>query len=187
MSAVGDFAPRLLRITRERYDQMIDAGIFGEGDRVELLDGEIVEMAPQKSRHATAITMVADALRVAFPVGHVIRVQLPLALGAFSEPEPDVAIVRGSARDYRDAHPQTAELVVEVADATLGYDRGRKLASYARAGIAEYWIVDLAGNALEVYRRPSEDRYPDRRVLRAGERVTPLGSSTAIAIDDMLP
>lgn len=188
MSAIADVAPRLHRFTRERYERMIDAGIFGQGDRIELLDGEIVEMAPQKSRHATAVTLVAEALRAAFGAWHVVRVQLPLALGPDSEPAPDVAIVPGAPRDYVSSHPQTAELIVEVADTTLAYDRGRKLAAYARVGIAEYWIVDVSVGTVELCRRPQGDVYLDRQVLRPGGRVSPLAAVAAsVAIADLLP
>ena len=166
---------------------MVDAGIFGSGDRVELLDGEIVEMAPRKSRHATAVTLVADRLRrVCEEIGGCsVRAQLPLALDPDSEPEPDVAVVDGTARDYSDAHPQGARLVVEVSDTTLAYDRGRKLAGYARAGIAEYWVLDLGSRALWVHRSPAGDRYSDVQRLGTGERT--VWGGHAIEVDELLP
>lgn len=180
-------AVRTHRFTRERYERMVEAGIFGASDRVELLDGEIVETSPQRSRHATAVTLVADRLSlIARAIGGcLVRAQLPLALGTESEPEPDAAVVDGTARDYRDRHPTTARLVVEVSDTSLAYDRGRKLAAYARAGIVEYWVLDLPGAALEVYRKPSGERYGEVLRLAAGEQVR--WSGYDIDVGELLP
>jgi Uma2 family endonuclease len=111
------------RWTREDNDRMIDAGIFAPGERVELLDGEIIDISPQKSGHTTAVRLTEEALRAVFGAGFEVRTQMPLALDSYSEPEPDVAVVPGSPRDYRDAHPSSALLVVEVTDSTLAYDR----------------------------------------------------------------
>ncbi len=187
MSAVLDLPLQRHRFSRAQYEQMVDAGIFGAEDRLELLDGEIIDMAPQKSRHATAVTLLTEVLRPIFGSAHTLRVQLPLALDERSEPEPDIAVVPGSPRDYRDAHPTRAALIVEVADTTLAYDRIRKLAAYARAGIPEYWILDLAGETLEVCRQPMGDTYGERRILQITDRVTPLAGSGEVAVADILP
>ena len=136
------------RWTRDEYDRMIATGIFHPEERLELLEGEIVHMTPQGSGHATAVRLVEDALRNLFNVGFDVRVQMPLALGTDSEPEPDVAVVVGPPRDYRDEHPRVAILVVEVADSTLSLDRERKAALYARAGIQEYWLLNLTDRCL---------------------------------------
>lgn len=176
------------RFSRAEYDRMVEAGIFGEDDRIELLDGEIIDMAPQKSRHATAVQLVQEALRRAFGAGYCVRVQLPLCLDDRSEPETDVAIVAGTPRDYRDAHPTTAILVAEVADASLAYDRIRKLAAYARSGIPEYWILDLSSGTLEVCRFPERDTYLERRALGAGDSVLLRGpEGISVAVADLLP
>ncbi len=175
------------RFTRAQYEQMVEAGVFTPEDRLELLDGEIIDMAPQKSRHATAVTLLAEQLRSVMGSGYTIRVQLPLALDERSEPEPDIAVVPGSPRDYRDAHPSRAVLIVEVADASLAYDRIRKLAAYARAGIPEYWILDLNTATLEVCRQPMGDAYAERRLLQAQHRVAPLAGMRDIAVADFLP
>lgn len=178
----------LHRFTRAQYERMVEAGVFGPEDRQELLDGEIIAMAPQKSRHATAVTLLSEALHSCFGQGHTLRVQLPLALDARSEPEPDTAVVPGSPRDYRDAHPTCAELIVEVADAALVYERGAKLAAYARAGVPEYWILDFEAAALEVCRHPMGEAYGERRILAADESAAPLaGNGTAIRVADILP
>lgn len=188
MGAIAEGLVNLHRFSRQQYEQMIDAGVFGPEDRLELLDGEIVEMAPQKSRHATAVRLLEKALATVFGPGFDIRSQLPLRLSTYSEPEPDVAVVAGSPRDYRDAHPATALLVVEVADATRAYDRGRKLAAYAQAGIPEYWILDVVGETLEVCRQPMGEDYAERRILKAGEVISTLAApGTNLSIADLLP
>jgi Uma2 family endonuclease len=175
------------RFTRAQYDQMIDAGVFGPEDKLELLDGEIIDMAQQKSKHATAVRLTEESLRVVFGKGFDVRVQLPFRLDDRSEPEPDIAVVPGGPRDYRDAHPATALLIVEVADSTLAFDRTRKLAAYARAGIPEYWIVDVANETVEVCRAPWNDSYSERRILRAGDQVMPQGASASVQVVDLLP
>lgn len=188
MSAILSPAVRQHRISRRQYEQMIEAEIFGPEDRLELLDGELIEMAPQKSRHATAIRLQEEALRNCFTQGVDIRTQRPLALDVYSEPAPDIAVVPGGPSDYRDAHPTRAELVVEVAEATLAYDRGRKLAAYARAGVPEYWILDLNSGTLEVCRHPMGEAYGERRILAADESVAPLaGNGRVMRIADLLP
>ena len=183
------------RWTREEYERLIEAGIFHPEERVELIDGEILTMTPQKSPHATAVCLVADALRGAFGSGHHVRVQLPLALDPDSEPEPDVAVVAGAPRDYRDAHPATALLVVEVADTTLAFDRERKGSLYAGAGIAEYWIVNLSDQVLEVYREPAAApsaqygwSYRVAQRLSPSDVVSPLAAPHGrITVSDLLP
>ncbi|MDP2793728.1 MAG: Uma2 family endonuclease [Sulfurisoma sp.] len=188
MGAVAENPVSLHRFSRQQYEQMIDADVFGPEDRLELLDGEIVEMAPQKSRHATAVRLLENVLSRAFGDGCDIRSQLPLSLSERSEPEPDIAVVRGSPRDYRDAHPATALMIVEVSDATRGYDRGRKLVAYAQAGIGEYWILDVVGETLEVCRQPTGEDYAERRILKAGDAVAPLAApDAAVLVADVLP
>ncbi len=183
------------RWTRQEYDRMVEAGVFAPGERVELIDGEVLAMTPQGSLHATAVRLVEEALRTAFGGGHDVRVQMPLALDPSSEPEPDVAVVQGSPRDYRDAHPTSPLLVVEVGDATLDYDRGNKASLYARAGIADYWLLNLLDRRLEVYRAPAPDpqsrygwAYRTVRSYGAGDRISPLAAPAALArVDDLLP
>jgi Uma2 family endonuclease len=105
--------------TRTEYERAITAGVFHEDERLELIAGHLIVGEPQNSPHATAVELAVDALRTAFGTGWRVRMQLPLALGEDAEPEPDVAVVRGAPRDFRDAHPSHAALVVEVADASL--------------------------------------------------------------------
>lgn len=188
MAANLPIGGQIHRFTWAQYEQMIDAGVFGPGDRLELLDGEIIDMAPQKSRHATAVRLLEEVLRTAFGQGYDVRAQLPFRADEHSEPEPDIAVVPGAPRDYRDAHPSRAALIVEVADTTLAYDRIRKLGAYARADVPEYWILDLNSETLEVCRKPIRDAYAERRILGAGDRIAPaLAAREAFAVSDILP
>jgi len=175
--------------TRLEYERLVDSGGFHPESRVELVDGEILDMPPQKSRHATAVRLVEDELRVAFGHGHDVRTQLPLAIDDHSEPEPDIAVVTGSPRDYRDAHPTTAVLIVEVAESSVEFDRTRKLALYARNGIPEYWILNLTDGVLEVHRDPAGETYASCAVLAASEQITPLHArgAYAFAVAELLP
>ena len=173
----------------DRYEEAVARGIFTAEDPIELIDGEIItHMSPQYSPHATAIRLVSIALGGIFVEGFDVRSQLPLRLGAKSMPEPDVAVVRGSPRDYLSGHPLTAELVVEVSDSSLVIDRGRKLRLYAREGVPEYWIVNLADDCVEVYRQATGEAYGEARTYRRGEIIGTVGPrAQAVAIADLLP
>jgi Uma2 family endonuclease len=181
--------------TREEYDRMLDCGILDENSRVELIAGEIVTVAPQKSPHATAVGLGNDALRLVIGPEFHVRSQMPLALGSDSEPEPDLAVVRGTLRVYADAHPDHAVLVVEVSDTTLAQDRGRKGSLYARSGIPENWIVNLQSRLLEVYRDPAPDpaaplgyAYRQRLSFSPENRVSLVAIPGAeIVVADLLP
>jgi Uma2 family endonuclease len=177
------------RWTREEYERIAEAGFFPPDQRVELIEGVVYDMTPQSSLHATGVRLIEEALRSAFGRGFDCRVQMPLVLDPDSEPEPDLAVVRGTPRDFRDAHPTTAVLVVEVADTSLGHDRRRKAPAYARHGIPELWIVDLRAGGVEVHREPSEGAY--RSVARLGREgsIRPLAAPTgpAIPLADLLP
>ncbi len=183
------------RWTREEYDRMVEAGVFAPGERVELIDGEVLAVTPEGSEHTTAVLLIEEALRAAFAGGYTVRVQMPLALDPSSEPEPDVAVVHGSPRDYRDAHPASALLVVEVADTTLAYDRQQKGSLYARAGVADYWVVNLLDRRVEVCRDPAPQpqarygwAYRNVQYHAAGDRLTLLGAPRAIVpVADILP
>jgi Uma2 family endonuclease len=176
--------------TREEYEHLASSGAFPPDARTELIDGVIYDMAAQNSLHATGYRLVQEALRPLFPAasGFDVRGQLPLALGERSEPEPDVAVVRGSIRDFRDSHPTTALLVVEVADSSLLHDRKRKVPLYARAGIPEYWILNLVRRCLEVYREPDGGTYRSKTVLRSRDTVSPPARpDVRLSIADLVP
>lgn len=185
---------RTRRWSRLEYDRLVEQGFFGGDERLELLDGLLLVKEPQSSTHMTAILLVESALRTAFGAGWNVRAQGPVALGRRSEPEPDVSVVRGSPRDYRDAHPSNPVLLVEVALASLRLDRTRKCRAYARADVPEYWIVNLVDRVLEVHRDPALLEAPRRwgyrsvQTLGSGAAVSPLASPAArIAVADLLP
>lgn len=187
MSAVLEVPVERHRLTRAQYETMIDAGVFGPEEKLELLDGELIEMAPQKSRHATATTLTAQALARAFGEAYFVRVQLPFNLDPRSVPEPDIAVVPGTPRDYSQEHPSRAALIVEVADSSLAYDRIRKYAAYGRAGVPEYWLLNLNAQTLEVYRLPDSDGYREKRVYQSGDSIAAVAASKAIPVADLLP
>ena len=181
------------RMPREAYDRMVERGILGPDDKIELLEGRLVVAEPKHSPHATGVLLVAEALRKVFSDGWHVRTEMPLAVGNFSEPEPDVCVVRGTIRDYGRAHPTLAALVVEVADSSLRLDRTIKKRIYATAGIADYWIVDLGARVLHVYRAPHEvgrgrHDYRDAMILGSDQTVSALAAPDArIAVADLLP
>src|SRR5262245_40600990 len=145
------------RWTRAQYDQLIEKGFFQPRDPIELLGGQLIVAEPQGTYHFSAIRAVEEILRVSFGPEWDVRSQGPVALDDESEPEPDVAVVPGTFRDYVAAHPSRPALVVEVSDSSLGFDREHKGSLYARAGLVDYWIVNLMDRVLEVYRDPVPD------------------------------
>ena len=187
-ATASDVSIRHYRLSRVEYDRAVDAGAFEPDAKLELIDGELHAMTPEGSRHATGIGLVTDQLRRAFGSGFHVRDQHPLAANNHSEPEPDVAVVEGSLRDYRDAHPTSAVLVVEVSHESLRYDRTVKQRLYARCGIPEYWILALPEARLEVYRDPAGEGYQSVTNHAAGDKVAPLARPDAqIVVDDLIP
>jgi Uma2 family endonuclease len=170
-------------------------GFFRER-RVQLIEGEIVEMPAQKNLHAMGIGLTQYALQAAFGIGFWVRVQMSLDLTPRSVPDPDLAVVPGTIRQHNPKqNPTTALLIVEVSDTTLAFDRRSKASLYAQAGIADYWIVNLADRQLEIRRNPITDpsqiygaRYGDETVLFATDFATPLAAPQArIQVADLLP
>ena len=185
---MSDVAICHYRLSRAEYDRAIEAGVFEPAARLELVNGDLHAMTLQGSRHATGVELVTDALRRTFGSGFRVRMQLPLAADDYSEPEPDAAVVTGTIRDYRDAHPTSAVLIVEVSDDSLHHDRTVKQRLYARCGLPEYWILALPDACLEVYRDPGEDGYRSVSVHGPGDSVAPRSCPEAqIAVDGLLP
>ena len=174
------------RWTRDEYERMAAQGYFAPDARVELVDGVVYDMTPQGSFHSAGVRACQNILERVFADGHDVRVQMPLALGDCSEPEPDLAVVRGSYQDYAFAQPTTAVLIVEVADKSLAHDRKRKVPDYARAGVPEAWLMNLKAAILEVYRDPQGGVYRTRLKFRIGDRVSPVARPEAeIAVVDL--
>ncbi|MGH9117547.1 MAG: Uma2 family endonuclease [Acidimicrobiales bacterium] len=181
--------PATRRFTVDDYYRMADAGVLGPEDRVELIDGEIIEMAPIGSRHATCVRALTRVLSAQVGDSAVVSVQSPVRLDDFSEPEPDVALLRPPPDRYASAHPEPADvlLLVEVADTTQSYDRSRKLPRYAAAGIAEVWLVDLATGTVEAHRDPARDGYASVVVAGAPDTVSPhLLPGVSVEVADLL-
>lgn len=192
--AVADvMEPRARRWTRDEYYKMSEMGLF-EGQRVELIDGEIIEMSPMGNPHVVAASLVQRELIRIFGPSYWIRFGVPLAISAVSEPEPDIAVVKGTPREYKD-HPATALLVVEVSRSSLVLDRKRKASLYASAGIPDYWVLNLNEQQLEVFREPRPDStqphgfgYAQRTVLMKADSVIPLAAPQAkIDVAELLP
>ena len=181
--------------TRLEYDRLVEAEILGPEDRIELLGGEMIVKEPQYSPHATGVRLVQRVLEVTFGAGWDVRPQMPVALDEESEPEPDICVVPGDPRDYRDAHPERPVLIVEVSLSRLGFDREHKGSLYARAGIADYWIVNIPDRRVEVYRERVPDgaasfgwRYGRSVALGPDQLFSPMAAPVAeIAVADLLP
>lgn len=173
------------RWTLEEFERMCEAGIFGPEERVELIDGEILPMSPENPEHAAVTGIAEDRLRRAFGDGFYVRPGNPVPLDASSQPQPDLAVVRGRPEDYRKMHPRTALLVVEVSFSSRSFDKGRKQLLYARTGVPEYWIVDLVERCVLVHRDPAKRGYRDVTRHESGA-VQPIHASSAVSIDDLL-
>jgi Uma2 family endonuclease len=178
------------RIDTVKYFALVESGVLTEDDRVELLEGVIVAVPPQNPLHASSTMVLEHALLRCVDNRAAVRTQCPLVLGASSVPEPDVALVPGTDRDYYEAHPRTALLVVEVADTSLPQDRLSKSRIYAAAGIPEYWILNLRDRLLEVMRDPDPATgvYRDLRTLGAGDTIELVAlPGASIAAAELIP
>jgi Uma2 family endonuclease len=182
-------AARTRSIAVDEYYRMVEVGILRPDERVELLNGRIFEMPPIGAEHALVVELLHDAFRTALRDRAATFAQRPAHLDGFSEPRPDVMVVRGPRERYWGAHPVPADalLVIEVSQSTLTFDRGEKLQAYARAGIPEYWIVDLVHERLLVYTHPEGNGYASQRIAGRGERMAPSAFPDAsIAVSDIL-
>ncbi len=181
-------------VLRHRFDiddyyRMADAGILSGEDRVELIEGEIVDMAPIGSAHGGTTTFLTSLVARLVADGEVLAsVQNPLRLDRHNEPQPDLMLLRPRADFYRSSHPTAADvlLLVEVADSSLAYDRGPKLALYARHGVPEVWIVDIGGRVVEVCSQPGPEGYAERSRVTEGVAKPKLVPGLAIDVAALL-
>ena len=181
--------PHRVRWTREEF-----ARLDGEGKRYELINGELIEKVSMKGPHANTILLLQSALLRVFGTGYMVRIQLPLIVSDSSEPEPDAAVTQGTPRDNPNDNPTSALLVVEVSDTTLATDLGVKVALYAQAQIAEYWVVDIQARLLHVHRTPIASPalplgfgYQTVTLLTETDTVSPLAApQSSIAVADLL-
>ncbi len=177
------------RFSVEEYNKLGEAGIFHEDDRVELLNGEIVIMAAIGKRHAAAVRRLTRRFHQIFADVCLVDCQSPFILDDFSEPQPDILLLRPEL-DATGELPRPADIFVaiEVADSTVRYDSTTKLRAYARAGIPEYWIVNLADNAIDVYRQPAGETYAEHfRRERADQLASAAFPDRSIAVAEILP
>jgi Uma2 family endonuclease len=171
------------------YERMIEGGVFDEGARLELIEGEIIEMSPIGKRHAACVGRLNEIFSRLASDNAIVWVQNPIQLDDYSEPQPDIALLLRRADFYADALPTPADvlLVVEVADTSVEYDRKLKLPIYARSGIPEVWIVNLPDELIETYARPSGDGYEVASQRVRGEEVASSTLPTLIVkVDDVI-
>jgi len=195
MRVMASYGSKTRRFSRAEYERLIDLGVFQPGEPIELIGGELMVAEPQGVAHYTAIVKTAKALEAAFGPGWHARTQGPIGLDDDSEPEPDIAVVPGSPEDYSRAHPSRPVLTVEVSESSLAIDRHHKGSLYARAGLPDYWILNLVDRVLEVCREPAADstapfgwRYIHHEVFDASAGVTPLAApGSSIAVSRLLP
>jgi Uma2 family endonuclease len=168
---------------------MAELGWF-DGHRVQLIDGEIIELAPMGTPHWIAVNMAFRALLPVFPADRfTLTMQCPIDLDSDSEPEPDIAVIDGLPEQATGLPtPSKVRLLVEIADSSISLDRGRKASKYAEAGITDYWIVSLKDRTIEVHRDPATDGFAVKTVFRSGEAITPIAApASSIPVSDLLP
>ncbi len=164
------------RFTVFEYHQMAQAGILGEDDRVELIDGEVTEMVPIGRRHSGCVNRLNELFVKTFAGYAVVSVLNPIVLGDYTEPQPDLAILKPRSDFYAGGHPipEYILLLVEVGEASADLDRRLKMPLYARSGIAEVWLVDLEQETVTIYRDPAPGGFRTAQVVRRGEQLAPL-------------
>jgi Uma2 family endonuclease len=175
--------------TVDEYHRMAEAGIFSETDRIELIEGEVLRMSPIGSLHASCVKRLNKLLGQLVGQNAIISVQDPVQLDDFSEPEPDIALLRPRDDFYAQSHPQAADvlLIIEIADTSVDYDRNIKLPTYARSGIPEVLIANLPAETVEAYSAPGNGSYQRTRLYRRGESFSPeMLSGITIKIKDIL-
>lgn len=180
---------RTRRFSVEEYHQMVQAGILKDDDRVELIEGAIVEMVPIGPRHAVCVHRFNQYLNRLLSDRAIVGVQAPVSLGPYSEPQPDVALLRPPIARYSGSHPGPGDLflVIEVGDTSVEDDRTRKIPLYGRAGVREAWLVDLPAQAVQVYRVPGPDGYGSVRTFGRGHILTPEAfPDIRLPVDDVL-
>lgn len=184
-------AVQLLRrqFTVAQYHQMVEAGILTEDDRVELIEGEIIEMSPIGRRHAACVNRLIRLFTNHLGDRVIVAAQNPVQLSDRSEPQPDITLLQPRADFYESGHPQPQDilLLVEVADTTVEFDREIKIPLYAKSGVREVWLVDLSQNAIAVYREPSLSGYGQVQQLQRGQKLTVQAiADVSLAVEEVL-
>jgi Uma2 family endonuclease len=183
MSAVYPVSRHRLKV--EDFHKMGSAGILTEDDRVELIEGELIDMAPIGSEHAGVVYLLTQLITLAAGQAAIVGAQNPLILGEYSEPQPDILVLRPREDYYRKAHPRPEDvlLLIEVADSTVRFDRKVKIPLYARHNVPEVWLVDLAQRCVEVYRLPQPDAGLYQQVSRYAEGILTPERIGTVAVD----
>ena len=181
----------LFRMTVDQYERLVESGVL-DNQPIELIDGLLVRKMGKKPPHVISSEALRDELLLLLPQGWRLTIEAPVRIPEFDEPEPDLAIVRGTRDQYFDHHPGPADigLLIEIADTTLSRDRGDKLLAYSRGGVPIYWIVNLIDGLLEVYTGPGPAGYRDRQVHKSNEQVRLVIDGKdfgAIAVSSILP
>jgi len=177
-------AEKIRPLRRVEYDKLVALGVF-EGERIELIDGALLQMSPIGAPHGEAVDRLTELFVLALVGRARVRIQGSFAAGEFSEPEPDVSIL--PLGDYHAEHPHQAHLVVEVAESSLSYDRGRKARLYAEADVPEYWIVNLVERTVEVHRQPNAGKYEQLSTHPKGSRLRLVAfSDVELSVDDFV-
>lgn len=186
MGQLGENWIRRHRLSVGDYYRMGEAGLFAPGARLELVDGEIIDMAPTGSMHAWLVAELTKRLLRAVPSDTIVRPQSPLRLGEHSEPEPDLVIAKPSADGYASRHPKAddALLVIEVSDTTLRYDLEVKVPLYARSGVAAVWLFDIDGRTLRIHEQPAADSYHRKSCIPGTQlHVTDIAGLAGVSVD----
>lgn len=185
MTTVQPTGPVTRRITADEWRMMFETGVFGPDERLELIDGQVIAMAADGDPHVAAVMALTEQLSLQLRRRAWVSVQSTMWLSADSVPEPDLVVVRRSAR--RAPRPEDALLVIEVALSSLTFDRNRKLSLYAQAGVPEFWLVDLVASRVEVYRRPAGSAYLSLETFDREASLVPAAfPDIAIAVDEIL-
>ena len=175
-------------VTIKEYEQMIRAGVFSEDERIELIEGQMINMSPIGASHAGQVIRLSRLLANQIAAQALLSVQNPIRLFR-SEPQPDLALLKPRSDDYGSGHPTAREvlLVIEVADTSADYDRNVKIPLYGRSGIPEAWLINLSGHAIEVYRQPGKDGYSEKKTYASGDQLAPLAlPDISLAVAEIL-
>jgi Uma2 family endonuclease len=161
-------APQRRKFTVDSYYKMAEHGLLGEVRQVELINGDIIDMSPINSKHARIVDLITEALILHLRGEAIVRAQNPLSIGKKSEPEPDVLVAKFEHNRYGENHPVPGDvlLLIEVADSSLSFDRSIKKELYAKAGIPEYWIINLADEQVEIFQQPQDGEYQQMAVVK---------------------
>ena len=175
-------------LTVEEYHEMERVGILGPSDRVELIHGEIIKMGPIGSKHANTVNKLNTVFKDLCKEKVVLSVQNPVVLNKLSEPQPDISVLRHRDDFYGDSHPQAEDVffIIEVSGSTIEFDRQTKAAIYAAAGIAEYWVVDLERDQIELYSTPQNDLYRETSIFTKDDKITSQFLNDAVSVADLL-